>query len=61
MGALPPPGTEWQAGKTPTEIACIDMLMHVRNVLALTDPSISALEKLVKQIDGTLRYIKIKS
>ena len=60
MGALPPPDMEWQKDKTPTEIACIDMLMHVRSVLTLTDPSISALDKLVKQIDGTLRYVKVK-
>ena len=61
MGALTPPDKTWQEGKTPVEITCIDMLMHVRNVLSLTNPSVSDLDKLVKQIDGTLRYATIKT
>jgi hypothetical protein len=59
-GALPPPESAWQEGKTPAEIACIDMLLHVRDVL-LESPFAEHHTKLVKQIEGVLRYVNHKS
>lgn len=58
-GALTPPDFSWQENRTAGEIASINMLLHVREVLS--ESSDVGMQKLVKQIDGTLRYIKVKS